>query len=197
MRLFGPHIRSHIESLHGSPVDFTKLSAGRVLLAESAYSPDLPYPSRPERKHYGSFYLVEVKTTGRPFVSVAVSVYANDIRFTEKAFETDGPYGTEFRTWVLPAKPGTRVVGEPRFTPEQAVSIAFDAVHMPIAAAPRFVRADGDFVPHIGRWRISLAAPVRMRDIASLPSERIGDEEPCSSAALARSPFHALTLRSS
>ena len=34
------------------------------------------------------------------------------------------------------------------------------------------------------------------RDIASLPSDRIGDDEPCSSWALARWPFQRLTVRS-
>lgn len=167
MRLFGPYIRSHIESLHGSPVNFTQVTAGRALLAESPYSSDLPYRSRPERKLYGSYYVVVVKTAAGPFATVAVSAYASDVHFTEKGFAADGQYGNEFRTWVIPAKPGGAVVGEPRFTPEQAVNVAFDAVRTPIAAAPRFVRTGGDFVPQIGRWQLRLAGPVSVRDLGT------------------------------
>jgi hypothetical protein len=40
------------------------------------------------------------------------------------------------------------------------------------------------------------AAPSwRMRDIASLPSDRMGDDPPCFSCALARSAFQRLTVR--
>jgi hypothetical protein len=91
-------------------------------------------------------------------VSVAVSAYATDINFENGLFRASGPYGNEFR--ILPI--GKSGDSGPRFTPEQAASLASRTFGQPLEEAPRFVRAGADYAPQLGRWRLSLARPVRV-----------------------------------
>jgi len=160
MTKFGPFISDHVEKHHGAPVDFTQLTAEpQVMLAESPYSALPPSASMPFHRAYGSYYLVRLRNSLAPVVSVAVSVYDGTM-----GLSPDGPgssvvaQGNEFRTWVI-SKTGS---GQPSISPEEAVVAAYRAFGELIAERPRFVRAGAEFTPHIGHWRLVLSRPVRL-----------------------------------
>ena len=57
----------------------------------------------------------------------------------------------------------------PRFTPEQAAGLASRAFGQPLREAPRFIRAGVEYAPQLGRWRLTLARPVRVSPRAGGP----------------------------
>lgn len=152
--------RSHWEGLRGGSIDFPSLRADdRVVLAE-ATTVDLPLQvATPIRKHLGSYYLVDFAHPGGAVVlNVAVSGLATDIQIGARGLRATAAYGNEFRVWVTPL--GGR--SEPASSPEAAAEATSRAFGRLVAAAPRFLRAGGDFAPHLGQWQLELASPVEV-----------------------------------
>ncbi len=163
MREFGPHIRDNIEQHHGAQVDLTQLKAEpQVLLSESPYNALPANAGMPFHRALGSYYLVRLRNSSDPVLSVAVSVHATniDVELGGK-MRAIGALGNEFRTWVIPkASPS-----QPNISPEQAVVATYRAFGELIAEPPRFVRAGAEFTPHIGHWRVVLAKPIQLSPI--------------------------------
>lgn len=170
---FGKYNRSHFESLRGARIDFASLrAASQVVLAETAFGDLPPDASGPARKHFGSYYVVSLRS--RPNVEVlrvAVSAFAADVGITANGIRPPAQYGNEFRTWVVPLNGR----GEPLFSPEEAVSRAFHAFARPVSEAPRFVRQGASYAPQLGLWRLVLAeaAAVELQDGRGIRNTRI------------------------
>lgn len=164
LRDFGPHVRDYINAQHGRPVDFGDLSTdARVLLAESPYGALPADAFSAFHKAYGPYYLVRVRSENRSLAVVAVSAYATDLRIVDGRLRTSGPYGNEFRLWVTPASG----VERPAIGPEDAVRMVYTAFAERVSEVPRFIRAGVEFFPHLGAWRLRMAAPVRVMDANS------------------------------
>lgn len=155
---FGPFNRDRFESLHGAAIDFASLrAAATVTLAESPVE-ELPTDAAlPSRKHFGDYYIVRLRTqSGADVLQVAVSAFSADIAISAGGLTPSGPYGNEFRTWVVTPNGA----GAPALAAEDAAARAFAASGRMITEPPRFVRKGVAFAPHLGAWRIVLDEPI-------------------------------------
>jgi len=76
-RMFGPGLRSYLESGHGAAIDLNSLRATRVYYGTSAYDQTIPSDFRlGMRKLLGPYYFVVLSADDEPAVSVAVSPLA-------------------------------------------------------------------------------------------------------------------------
>lgn len=163
MRMFGPLVRKYLEEQHGAPLDFARLEADpRVYYATTPYEQTIPPDFHPGlRKNLGPYYLVVLRSSGRPVLSVAVSAYNTDfvVRNGELHFPVN--HGNNFmpqgahvgREFSMPV------------SPERAVQIVAEATGARVVAVPALSLPQQTYVPQFARWRIALDRPVRVRGV--------------------------------
>lgn len=150
LRYFWPWMRTNVERIYGGPLDIESLVArDEVLLAHTPYaSIDRGLPDH-LRRLLGSYYLVTFEDgSGRPAVSVAVSLHATNVDLVDGELSFPDVYGNEFRIGGISAGSIT----EPRDVVD-LVGLRTGAV---VHGDPVLVTGGYDDLPHRGAWRVEL-----------------------------------------
>jgi hypothetical protein len=161
-RIFGPGLRSYLESQHGKPIDLNSLIPTRVYYGTSAYDQTIPYDfPLGIRKMLGPYYLVVLSAGDEPAVTVAVSAYNTNIRVERSALKyLTVEQGHDFR--LKGVRPG-ELDGLP-ISPERAVQIASTTTGARVAGPPRLQLATARQIPQASWWRMPLDRAVSARD---------------------------------
>ena len=164
-RMFGPGLRSYLESGHGAAIDLNSLRATRVYYGTSAYDQTIPSDFRlGMRKLLGPYYFVVLSADDEPAVSVAVSAYNTNIRVEGGTLHyLTVEAGHDFRLKGI--KRG-EIDGLP-LSPERAVQIASTATGVRVAGPPRLQLNTALHIPQAAWWRMPLDRAVPVRDAQS------------------------------
>jgi hypothetical protein len=152
---FGPMLRGYLERGHGGPIDIAGLRVcGRSYFVESPFQPLPAEIAVPAKKQFGSWWVVGLCAPGgMTQVSIAVSVYASDLRVENGELRFPRIFGNEFK-----------LVGVPRswdgaipVSPERAIVMAGKHSGRKVAAVPSLVGPDlRRAYPQAAAWRLAL-----------------------------------------
>jgi hypothetical protein len=167
---FGPFNRTLIETGFQRRVDFARLTAGSVSLAESPYrdlSPELPMP---EKKAIGPYYIVTLEQDGVPAVAVSVSAFSTDLTIKNGVIVFPLYSGHDFG-WI-----GIRSGHHFPYPENAAVEAVQSRSGVRVAGPATLVRpALGTWSPLYARWRIPLTAHVLVRTQQGPSAELLTD----------------------
>jgi hypothetical protein len=138
----------------GAKIDLKSISAcGRALYAASAFERLPEIVPAPNRRPYGSYWLVTLCAKGSPQVSLAVSAQATDLTIVNGRIQFPFYYGGEFFSQGIPV--GHQ--GEFPSTPEQAAVRASRLSRRHVTNVPDLIMpAMGQGVPQEARWHVDL-----------------------------------------
>lgn len=140
----------------GAKIDLKRISAcGRPLYAASAFERLPESVPAPNRRPYGSYWLVTLCAGGTPQVSLAVSAQATDLTILNGRIQFPFYYGGEFFSQGIPVG----YQGEFPSTPEQAAVRTSQLSGRHVKNVPDLIMpAMGQGVPQEARWHLDLDA---------------------------------------
>jgi hypothetical protein len=131
---------------------------------------DTPYGRFPSGFHpafaraYGPWYLVWMKSAGKPVLIVAVSAYNTDIGVDKHGYIVQPRMsGNDFEVWAISRQPG----GIQPLTPETAVEFLGRGASVRVARTPRLLLRNVDQHPAAAVWKLALERPIKVRDRTS------------------------------
>ena len=152
-------VRDALESIHGQPVDWSRVAAGASVFPLVSHLEPLP-PSLPivVRRAYGSRYAIPFFVDGIQVAELTVSALATNVLIEDGRIRREpGERGGGEFTWQ--GVPAEWEYGIP-VTPEDAVRFTYLRTGVKVREVPVLARFAKDFAPIFSRWVVTLERAV-------------------------------------